>query len=488
MPKRGKRKAVFVAALLLASSHAVADDGKDKGSSATPLCIECVTVRVGLPRVVRGPSPGIPDGPFTEIELPGGHFRGFSSNSTTYAIDGTTPSDMAGTARPVMPPGPRGQYGESGQWILHVERSGKTVLGWVHDETGDKPGQGLKSMSLAVSEDDGLSWRRLGQIITGTEPVIQGRVTGEGDCGAVDGKDGYYYAYCLRNRDHGNIVARAPIDHPGPGNWKKYFDGAWTEAGLGGNATKLASGVGVSTAYWQTAKRLVNLGGIAGGVGIAFSQDHVTFTPLPEPLIPKLSGSWRRPEPNELLTYWSLLDRNTGLNQLSNQWLLTYMDIQPNEGFDKRYQVIRPVDISLSRHGTGPQVGIMLARWRNAALHDRWSTTAAVPGNFASYQLDGKLGYLMTVSDPSAASIELQDCFSQWPGHPDHMLEQQSFCDAGKYRRLRTAGWVYAGSQPGTVALYRCYNAQERTHFASNAADCEGLGAKERLLGYALSQ
>ncbi|WP_024509514.1 hypothetical protein [Bradyrhizobium sp. ARR65] len=164
-----------------------------------------------------------PDSPFTEIQLPGGKFRGFSASATTYAIDGTTPSDMSGAARPVLPPAPRGQPGESGEWIVHVERSGKGVLGWVHDETGDAPGQGLKSMSLTVSDDDGLSWRRLGQIITGTEPIIEGRITGEGDCTAVDGHDGYYYAYCLRNRDHGNIVARAPTDHPGPGNWKKYF-------------------------------------------------------------------------------------------------------------------------------------------------------------------------------------------------------------------------------------------------------------------------
>jgi hypothetical protein len=129
-------------------------DVKDSPSNAAS-CQECIRIRVGLPRIVGGPGPGIPDNPLTEIQLPNGRFRGFSASSTTYAIDGATPSDMGGTAVPVLPPRPRGQYGESGEWINHVERSGKSVLGWVHDETGDGPGMGQKSMSLAVSENDG---------------------------------------------------------------------------------------------------------------------------------------------------------------------------------------------------------------------------------------------------------------------------------------------------------------------------------------------
>lgn len=47
------------------------------------------------------------------------------------------------------------------------------------------------------------------------------------------------------------------------------------------------------------------------------------------------------------------------------------------------------------------------------------------------------------------------------------------------------AGWVYSQPQDQTVPLYRCYNAQEHSHFASNESDCEKLGDMERLLGYA---
>jgi|SRR5271169_1904596 len=101
------------------------------------------------------------------------------------------------------------RYGVSGEWLNHVERSGHSLLGWLRDETGDRPGMGLQSMSSALSENEGLSWRRLGQIITGTDPVIQCKITGVGNCDAVDGKDGYYYAYCWWNcHPRGVIVAR----------------------------------------------------------------------------------------------------------------------------------------------------------------------------------------------------------------------------------------------------------------------------------------
>jgi hypothetical protein len=52
----------------------------------------------------------------------------------------------------------------------------------------------------------------------------------------------------------------------------------------------------------------------------------------------------------------------------------------------------------------------------------------------------------------------------------------------------QSAGWVYSRPQEHTLHLYLCYNAREQSHFASNQADCEGLGAMERLLGFAMSQ
>lgn len=485
-----KRGYALLLLALLGISLATGAQQSRSAPADKPFFLERIRIRVGVPRVVRGPSSGIPDSPFTEISLPNGRFRGFSASTNSYAIDGASPADMSGEAHQVMSPRPHGQWGESGEWIVHVEQSGKTVLAWVHDETGDSwthGAEGVKSMSLAVSEDDGLHWHNLGQIITGTEPLTPGRIAGEGDCTAVNGRDGYYYAYCLRNRDYSIIVARAPVDHPEPGNWKKYFHGTWSQPGVAGDADKLPEGVGTASAYWQPLGLEINLGSIGGGVGLSFSEDHVNFTALNEPLIPDLKGNWRRPgDPNELLTYWSLLDRNTGLNQLSNQWMLSYTDIQPNEGFDKRYQVFRPVDVSLNRSPQEPAVGIMLAHWYNVANHVHISTIAAVPDNDNQFKIVEQSGYMMTAPDATRKTVALEECISSWPGHPDYIVIASGVCEKNGYRRLRTAGWVYTQPQVDTVPLYRCYSSADKTHFTSNQKDCAGLGRSEQLLGYAL--
>jgi hypothetical protein len=136
--------------------------------------------------------------------------------------------------------------------------------------------------------------------------------------------------------------------------------------------------------------------------------------------------------------------------------MLVYCYVPPNENFDKRYLVFRDVNVSISNEPVTPQVGVQLARWYNRKLRDRWSTTAAVPGT--AYKLDAKSGYLMTENDTANPTIELEDCVSRRPGHPDHLLAKKGFCETHQYQRLRTAGWVYKNPRPKTVPLYQCYN------------------------------
>src|SRR5262245_36999701 len=98
-------------------------------------CVNCVSIRVGLPRVVRGPAPDMADNRFTEIALPDGGFRGFDAHGDTRAIDGTTPSDMGGAERTVLRPGAAGSYDSCGQWLNHAEAAGTKTIGFIHDET-----------------------------------------------------------------------------------------------------------------------------------------------------------------------------------------------------------------------------------------------------------------------------------------------------------------------------------------------------------------
>ena len=128
-----------------------------------------------------------------------------------------------------------------------------------------------------------------------------------------------------------------------------------------------------------------------------------------------------------------LLDAKTGRNQLSNSWMLVYAYWPPYEGRDKKYLVFRDIEVSLARSPVTPQVAVLLARWYSATLHDRWSTTAAITGNYSVYKLEQETGYLLTVADATKPSIELEDCVSMRLGHPDHLLAEKGFCAAHAY-------------------------------------------------------
>ena len=454
--------------------------------AARPPCDACITIRVGLPHVVRGPSAAIADNRFTELALPQGGFRGFDAHAETRAIDGRTPDDMGAPGLVVLGPGKPGTYDSCGQWLNHVEQHGIATLGFVHAETACRyqTGQTHKSMALARSSDYGRTWSGLGQIITGTDAPTTDRNTGEGDCTVVEGQDSFVYAYCFRARDGGLIVARAPASNPAPGAWTKFWRGQWESPGLGGDATRLMNGSGVSAARWTTTGQSVLTGWVRGGLGLFLTRDHTTLTALLEPLLTVDPGEWRRPAPSELISYPVILDAHTGSNQLSNSWMLVYAYVPPNEGGDHKYLVFRDVDVSVSRSPSTPQVGVLLARWYDESLHDHWSTTAAVPGG--KYRLESRSGYLMTAAPAGQSSVALEDCVSDRPGHPDHLVAPIGFCTAHAYQRLRTLGWVFVEQRSDTQPLFQCYSEQERSHFASNKPDCEGLGRAEALLGYDL--
>lgn len=452
-------------------------------------CTQCLSIRLGRPLVVRGPAADELDSPFNEIRLANGQLRAFSSNASSYAVDAAEPWAVGGARRRVLAPGPVGAYDECGRWLNDTEKVAGGVHGFVHAERSCNYGAGQthKSMAYAWSTNEGLSWSTPTPIITGTDAPASGRITGEGDCTLVDGKDGYYYAYCLRARDWRNIVARAPVASPGPGSWVKYFNGAWSSPGLGGDATSLGY-IGASAGRWTANGDilLLNPDHWFGGLRLSFSRDKVSFTSVQEPLIPLEDDNWNRPAPTELVAYPSVMSYDDVSNQVGSSFLLTHVYVQPGEGFAQRYLVFRDVWMSVSASPVTPQVGIALTRWFNAAAKDRWTTTAPVPGNFGAYAYDKHLGYLMTRAHPTLPSNKLEDCVSTWPGHPDHLLTNDGTCAPGGYTRLRTAGWVYRDAQPGSVPVYRCYDAVNQTHFASNQANCEGLGGAEWLLGYAL--
>jgi hypothetical protein len=473
----------FVALAVLATSAAA-----EQGRANTGLCVECLRVRVGPPVVVRGPFPDELDAPFTALKLADGSFRGFSANGTTYAIEGATLRDMGGQRRAVLAAGEPGSRSECGRWLTSIMRSGDTVLGLVHQERACDYDQGRtdKSMAIASSSDEGLTWTDLGTIITGRDSPQPAGITGEGDCTMADGRDGYLYAYCLRNADGQTIVARAPASDPT--DWRKYNDGAWSEPGLGGQATAigfLGPGVGYLTEPgWVAA---VTPDHWFGGVRLSLSADKVSFVDLKQPLVTIDGSDWHRPADTDLIAYATVLSPDTGSNIIDWRFLLSYVYIPPGKGFESRYLVEQEVSLSVEDKPLTVGVGMALSRWSDAERHIYVTSTGPLTGDRLAYRQDAIVAYMLTRAPEGISSVKLAECSSGRSGHLDQVLAEDGSCEAEGYVRERSAGWLYTAEQPGAVPVYRCSDEAAQTHFASSAPDCEGLGVNEFLLGYGLA-
>jgi len=477
------RVAGIVALAMLGTTASV---GVARAESA--LCMDCLSVRVGPPSVVRGPFPDELDATFTALKLADGSFRGFSANGATYAIDGTSLWDMGGERRAVMQPGEPGKENECGRWLTSTTRTGGAVLGFVHQESicdYGPQGQTDKTMAIASSSDEGLTWTDLGTVISGPDAPRKGTISGEGDCAMVDGMDGYLYAYCLRNSDWQTIVARALADDPT--DWRKFHAGDWSEPGLDGEATDIGF-FGPAAAFVQ------ELGQVAtvttdpwfGGVRLSLSADKLSFVDLDEPLLTIDGSDWNRPAASDLVAYATMLNPDNGSNIVNQRFLLSYVYIPPGKGFESRYLVHQEVSLSLEDEPPSAQVGMALARWSDPARKIYVASTGPLTGDRQAYQQDTVVAHMLTRPPEGVASIKFAECASNGPGHLDQVLVEDGYCSEG-YVRERSAGWLYAAEQPGTVPVYRCYAVTAQTHFASSAADCEGLGDMDFLLGYGLA-
>ena len=447
------------------------------------LCIECITVRLGHPVVARGPSRHEPDAPVSIIELPGGGFRAFAANATTVAIDGATPFALGGELKVVLEPGPAGSPSECGRWLTTVLQGRNALFGLIHNEQhcDYRNGETYKSMSVARSDDLGLHWNVLGQVITAEDGPIGGRQGGEGDCTAVDGHDGYWYAYCQRLRDWKNIVARAPGGDPSPGKWNKWSGAGWNAPGLGGAAAALNGNVGMSSAYWVDSGAVALLATAQSGMNLSLAKDKLHFATLAEPIVLYDANDWKRPAPSDLYAYPSMVAEH-GFNNLGRHFYLTYTYIPPGEDFTHRYLVMHEAWIERTPAPQFPQVRTALSRWTSSG-GGKWVTTGPPIAAGHSYAYDVRLGDMMTAPPRQIPGVKLDECFSARSGNG--FLTDAGRCAAEGSERRRVAGYVFRSEQPGTIAIYSCLS-RDYERFTSSRADCDNAGTRDRLLGFAL--
>ncbi|MFH9727091.1 RICIN domain-containing protein [Streptomyces sp. NPDC017254] len=149
--------------------------------------------------------------------------------------------------------------------------------GLVHNEFTPQPfGDGVHydGIDYAVSKDQGRTWTIKDHVITSHYSTDRGDTAGfpqqtyhygTGDQRLfVDTASGYFYAFYgsrIVNKGGGwaafyGHVARAPISSKmAPASWQKWYDGAWSEPGVGGReSTMVPVGSGSTTGYTPPSK------------------------------------------------------------------------------------------------------------------------------------------------------------------------------------------------------------------------------------------
>jgi hypothetical protein len=180
---------------------------------------------------------------------------------STYLVEGTDVQHLTGLPRLVLSPGDPGEFDNGAAEAFAVVRSGTKLYAFYQAEDQEGlPANTLfgvsgfyLSIGLAESDDDGYTWVKKGQIIRCAKPkewAIDPHQGGRGvglPGGLADASGKYFYIYYTdlstpQGGTGGQIsVARASLENgpPLPGNWKKYFQGDFTEPGLGGKETPI---------------------------------------------------------------------------------------------------------------------------------------------------------------------------------------------------------------------------------------------------------
>lgn len=263
------------------------------------------TIELGGTNLVPDAVPGIPVYPW----FPDGHitllpdgdsFQMYWAGSSSYRSVGTSIYSQVRSpaATAILSKGASSNdFDNGGAWLMSVFRQdGDSLIGFYHTEDHvwpgyTSPGTAWKSTAYCWSTNNGVSWTKGGQIITSSTPKPAVPTWGgSGDsCVVYDGKNSRWVCFYQENYLFVAISTNTP---PLPGTWKKYYNGAFSEPGLGGLGTpipdlKKYAGSNPSVHYNTCLKRWVMVWHTWNGTGLwlSTSENLVQWTP-PVNLVP----------------------------------------------------------------------------------------------------------------------------------------------------------------------------------------------------------
>lgn len=224
------------------------------GVAAFLFCAACLhgqSFRLGEEtKLIPSPKPEIsiypycPDGHVT-VFPDGKDLLMFWAGSDSFSSRGKTLFEMAET-RKVLSRGDAEDFDNGGAWLYSVfSKVGGRMVGFYHCEdhrfVGDPTSTFIayKSIARCESANGGRDWKKDAQILTAEKPKPEKpEWSGLGDhCTIWDATAKRYICYF---QEEGILRMASSADPEGrPGTWKKWFQGEFSEPGLGGRATPI---------------------------------------------------------------------------------------------------------------------------------------------------------------------------------------------------------------------------------------------------------
>lgn len=192
----------------------------------------------------------VPDGHISKIEKEGSIMLFFSAHDKSYIIQGDNfgnlelMTDENSRPKVILKPEKSGfdkDYAGFGS-VIQNKLTGN-LIGIYHAEQRVSPDASdtqISSIGIAISRNNGTTWEKKGQIITGRNQLPLGtKTSGAGQPSAIIMGDYIYLYYTDWNYQilPSIHLARSPLSSDGlPGTWEKYNAGGFNSPGIGGSS------------------------------------------------------------------------------------------------------------------------------------------------------------------------------------------------------------------------------------------------------------
>jgi hypothetical protein len=310
-------------------------------SSAAPTRI--ANISVGPMEYMVGPN-NFTDNPFSTLRV-GDDLFGYLANGCTACYRNTNLETLQENLVPAISWG--SDFDSCGAWLNSALNLPAGITGWYHAErplgddcfspTGEW--QTVKSVAYADSQDGQIFSKPdypNNQVITAPAHFTGNLERDEGDHHVIQ-IGNYLYMYFRAGRDWQIHLARSAVADGGkPGTWFKYYNGQFSEPGIGGESSPIAtqeelylSWVSYSTQFsFYIGLNRVDRDGEFYGYGLSRSIDGIHWSPLSQNTIVN-GAEWLNPEGREIANYLSLISLEGDSQIIGKSFWVYYMYLKP---------------------------------------------------------------------------------------------------------------------------------------------------------------